>query len=194
LTLGWLLAQAHNFSAEYTRLAAENEQMRLGDERMLRGRTNFERPGVTEEEVRWIETIAADYGMPPEILYAMRRTENGGSMLFLGAQKISPEIRLRYPPLWWQFAQGAKTWNKHLSQVAMSDPYLRHRTIWSFAKQWNPDPEHWTSELLAHLDNTRGSKGLAVTEPSRTPTPSGVKAKGGGPTKPTKHTRKEKKR
>ena len=190
---GWAAGQIKDFATEYTRLAIENEQMRLGEERMMRGRTNFERPGVTEEEVKWIEIIAEDYGMPPKILYSFRRTENGGRMLFLGAQRISPEIRKKYPPLWWQFAQGAKTWNKHLSNVAMSDPYLRHRTLWSFAKQWNPEPDKWTESVLANLDNTRGSKDLTVTEPLRTPTPIRVKANGGGH-KPTKYSSKEKKR
>ena len=192
LGLGWLGSSYRNMASENTRLAVENEQMRLGDERMARGRTNFARPGITEEEVQIMEAIAADYGMPPEVLYAFRQTENGGRMLFLGAQSISPEIRKRYPPLWWQFAQGAKMWTKHLNNTALGDPYLRHRTLWSFAKQWNPEPDKWTESVLANLERSRGATSLAVTEPPRK-SPSGAQAKGGGH-KPSKHKRKEKKR
>jgi len=189
--IGWLAGGYRNLAAENTRLASENEQMRLADERMLRSRTDYQRPGVTQDEVDWISRIAEDYGMPSEVLYAFRRAENGGTGLMLGANRISPEIRLRYPPKWWQFAQGAKTWTKHLNKVAVNDPYLRHRTLWSFATQWNPDPERWTESVLAYLTEAR-LKGLVVTEPPRK-APSGAQAKGGGP-KPSKHSSKEKKR
>jgi transposase len=190
--LGWLAADRKNMVGELVRLSAENEQMRIADERMLRARTNYAKPGTTQEEVDWIVKIADDYGMSKEILYAFRRAENGGSFLILGAKKISPEIRLRYPPKWWQFAQGAKTWNKHLNKVAQADPYLRHRTLWSFAHQWNPKPDEWTESVLAYLNEAR-HKGLTVTEPPRKEAPPGAKADGGG-RKPSKHSIKEKKK
>ena len=177
---GKLHAEQQSVADKLVTLAEENEQMRLGDERMLRARTNFQRPGVTQEEVDWIKIIADDYGMPADVLYAFRRAENGGTMLMLGAQKIPTEIRMRYPPKWWQFAVGAKTWTKHINKVSVTDPYLRHRTLWSFAKQWNPHPDKWTSNVLAQLQRA-GEKGLAVTEkPRKEPIKSDGQAKGRG--------------
>lgn len=162
----WLLAQHYNQASEVARLATENEQMRSADEGMLRSRTDFARPGVTEEQVRWIRAISADYGIPEDILYAFYKTERGRRGMYMGANWIDPEIRLRYPPLWWQFAKAAKTWNQHLNKMVAFDPYLRKRTIWSFARQWNPDPTNWTESVLYNLEVVR-SNGLEVTEPPK---------------------------
>jgi hypothetical protein len=186
----WTSSQYFNFAHELTRLATENEQMRFADERMTRSRTDFERPGITAEEVRWIEAISDDYGIPPRLLYAMRRTENGGRGLYVGANWISPEIRKRYPPLWWQFAQAAKVWNQNLNRISISDPYLCHRTLWSFAHQWAPDPTSWTASVMSYLDDANGPKGLAVTEPPRK-SPTRGKAKGGGHKPSKKHEQGE---
>lgn len=162
----WLLAQQHNLAKEVEFLAVENEQMRFADEGMLRSRTNFERPGVTAEQVAMIRAISADYGIPEDILYAFYRTERGRRGLYMGANFVDREIRARYPPLWWQFAKAAKTWNQHLNKTVAFDPYLRRRTIWSFARQWNPDPTEWTASAMANLDMVR-SNGLEVTEPPK---------------------------
>ena len=102
----WLWAQYSNTATELTKLATENEQMRFADERMTRSKTDFQRPGVTAEEVQWIKAISDDYGIPADILYAMRRTENGGRGLYVGANHIDQEIRRRYPPLWWRNCSG----------------------------------------------------------------------------------------
>jgi hypothetical protein len=175
--------------------------MRFADEGMLRSRTNYERPGITAEQVKWIGTISEDMGIPQEILYAFYRTERGRRGLYMGANFISPEIRKRYPPLWWQFAMAAKVWNQHLNKMAAFDPYMRRRSIWSFARQWNPDPDEWTASVTANLELVRG-KGLEVTEPpkarpsmdsSKNAEAKASKANGGGH-KPSKHPRKEKKR
>lgn len=182
-------------------LAVENEQMRFADEGMLRSRTNYARPGITEEQVEGIKVVSADYGVPDWLLYSMFKTERGRRGMYLGANKVSPEIRQRYPPLMWQFAMGAKTWNAHLNKMVAFDPYLSRRTIWSFGKQWNPDPDKWTDSLLANIEVTR-STGLEVTEPPK-PRPSVVSAQeveakaskaNGGAKKSPKHSHKEKKR
>ena len=194
VAIGWVVASLRNLASENTRLATENEQMRFADERMMRSRTNFERPGITAEEIRWIHELSEDYGTDQNIIYAMRRAENGGRTLYFGANRIDPEIRKRYPPLWWQTAKATKTWNQHLNKVAINDPYLRHRTLWSFATQWNPEPDKWTESVLAYLELSKGPKGLEVTEPpSKKSPPSGGKAKGGSLKKSSKHL-KEKKR
>lgn len=198
-----VLSQVINMAAEVSRLATENEQMRTADEGMLRARTNFERPGITQEQVDQIRRVAEDYGMPEDVAYAFFRTERGRRGLYMGANKISPEIRKRYPPLVWQFAQAAKTWNGHLNKMATTDIYLRRRAIWSFARQWNPDPEEWTASAMANLELVR-AKGLEVTEPPKARQSQSVisskdaearasKAIGAGHKRPT-HTSKEKKR
>ncbi len=177
----------------------ENEQMRFADEGMLRSRTNFERPGITQEQVDQIRMISDDYGIPEKVLYAFYRTEKGRMGLYLGANKIDLEIRQRYPPLMWQFAKGAKTWNQHLNSMVMFDPYLNRRTLWSFARQWNPDPSQWTKDVMINLESAR-SKGLEVTEPPKPrPTPVSVKKVVGKPHKANgsahkSPTHKEKKR
>jgi hypothetical protein len=148
----YFVAQTFDLSKEVERLATENEQMRFADERMERSRTNFQSPGITPEEIQWLHTISADYGVPYPLLYAMRRTENGGRGLYMGAANIDPEIRLKYPPLWWQFAQAAKIWNQHLNAISMSDPYIQRRVLWDFAKQWNIEPISWTEGVEHWLE------------------------------------------
>lgn len=140
------------------------EQITAADERMERSRTDYDRPGITRDEVDMIEAVARDYGMPPELLYAMRRQENGGRGLYLGAVSIDPEIRKRYPPLWWQFAQGAKVWDQHINRNVLRDPYILRPTLQSFADQWyQDDPHAWVDGVLSYL---RVDKGLPVTEPA----------------------------
>jgi hypothetical protein len=153
----------------------ENEQMRFADEGMLRSRTNFERPGITSEQVTQIKMISGDYGIPEDMLYAFYKTEKGRMGLYLGASWVDPEIRQRYTPLMWQFAKGAKTWNQHLNKTVMFDPYLNRRALWSFAKQWNPDPGKWSHDVLENLDFVRRN-GLEVTEPPK-PRPAKVPVK-----------------
>jgi hypothetical protein len=163
---GWGLTLVRDFAKEFTRLATENEQMRFADEGMQRSRTNFERPGITAEQVKWIGIISDDYGIPQDVLYALYRTERGRRGLYMGANMVDPDIRKKYPPLWWQFAKAAKTWNQHLNKMVVFDPYLRKRTIWSFARQWNPNPDEYTASVLANLELVR-SNGLEVTEPPK---------------------------
>lgn len=199
--LAWAGSQGYNVAREYTRLATENEQMRFADEGALRSRTNFQRPGITAEQVKWIGIISADYGIPEGILYSFFRTERGRRGLYMGANFISPEIRLRYPPLWWQFAMAAKTWNRHLNEMVAFDPYLRQRTLWSYAKQWNPDPTEYVATVIANLDLVRVN-GLEVTEPPKArpsvDTSKQAEAKAskaiGAADKRPKHTSKEKRR
>lgn len=198
---GWSFGQLSSMAAKVEHLAVENEQMRFADEGMLRSRTNYARPGVTEEQVQMIRAISEDYGIPEDILYAFYRTERGRRGLYMGANRVSPEIRKRYPPLWWQFAMAAKIWNQHLNKMVAFDPYVQRRTIWSFAKQWNPDPDNWTASAMANLVRTRAN-GLEVTEPpkardsvvsSKEAEAKASKAIGAGQNRP-KHTSKEKKR
>ncbi len=199
--LAWAGAQAYNVATEYTRLATENEQMRFADEGMLRSRTNFERPGITAEQVKWIGIISNDYGIPEPVLYAFYRTERGRRAFYMGANFVSLEIRLRYPPLWWQFAMAAKTWNKHLNNMVAFDPYLRQRTLWSYAKQWNPEPTEYVATVIANLELVRAN-GLEVTEPPKArpsvDTSKAAEAKAskaiGAADKRPKHTSKEKRR
>lgn len=200
-SLGWLLGQVDSLANKVEHLAVENEQMRFADEGMLRSRTNYARPGVTEEQVQMIRAISEDYGIPEDILYAFYRTERGRRGLYMGANRVSPEIRKRYPPLWWQFAMAAKIWNQHLNKTVAFDLYVQRRTIWSFAKQWNPDPDNWTASAMANLVRTRAN-GLEVTEPpkardsvisSKEAEAKASKAIGAGQNRP-KHTSKEKKR
>jgi hypothetical protein len=146
--------------------SVENEQMRFAEEGMLRSRTDYARPGVTQEQVDQIRMVSKDYGIPEDLLYAFYRTERGRMGLYLGANWVDPEIRKRYPPLMWQFAKGAKTWNQHLNKTVMFDPYVNRRALWSFAKQWNPDPDTWTTNVLFNLELVR-NKGLEVTEPPK---------------------------
>lgn len=163
------------------------EQITAADERMERSRTNYDRPGITRAEVDMIEAVAKDYGMPPELLYAFRRQENGGRGLYLGAVSISPEIRKRYPPLWWQFAQGAKIWDENLNKNVLGDPYLRQTTLRRFAKQWYSDnPDVWADGVLSYLPKDK-DKTLRVTEPpEKVKGGKHRKAKGGGQ-KPLRH-------
>jgi len=174
-------------SALIAKQATELEQMRTADERMERSRTNYDRPGVTQEEVDMIEAVAKDYGMPPELLYAFRRQENGGRGLYLGAMSIDSDIRKRYPPLWWQFAQGAKVWNQHLNENVRTDPYLLRPTLRHFARRWYPDnPDAWVDGVLGYLQVARGNN-LEVTEPpKKAKGGKSHKAKGGGH-KPPRH-------
>lgn len=159
--------------------AIENEQMRFADEGMLRSRTDYARPGITQEQVDQIRVVSDDYGIPEDVLYAFYKTEKGRMGLYLGANYVDQEIRQRYPPLMWQFAKGAKTWNQHLNKMVMFDPYLNRRVLWSFAKQWNPDPNRWSGDVLKNLDYVT-RKGLEVTEPPKPkPTPVPVKTKVG---------------
>ncbi len=161
----------------------ENVQMRFADEGMLRSRTNFERPGITQEQVDQIRMISNDYGIPEDLLYAFFKTEKGRMGLYLGANRVDLEIRLRYSPLMWQFAKGAKTWVQHTQKTVMFDPYLNRRTLWSFAKQWNPNPTKWSHDVLENLEFVRRN-GLEVTEPPKPrPTPVPVKKVGGRPHK-----------
>lgn len=161
----------------------ENEQMRFADEGMLRSKTNYARPGVTQEQVDQIKVAADHYGIPEDWLYAMYKTEKGRMGLYLGANYVDPEIRQNYPPLMWQFAMGAKTWNKHINKQVSTDVYLNRRVLWSFAKQWNPDPDKWTNNFLENLEQVR-RKGLEVTEPPKPkPTPAPAKTKVGSPHK-----------
>ena len=197
----WVYAQAINTAKENTRLATENEQMRFADEGMQRSRTNFQRPGITEEQVKWLVVMSDDYGIPQDIIYAIYRTERGRRGLYMGANMVDQDIRKKYPPLWWQFAKAAKTWNQHLNKMVVFDPYLRKRTIWSFARQWNPNPDEYTASVLSNLELVR-SNGLEVTEPPKA-RPSVVgskeaeakasKAIGAGHKRPL-HSSKEKKR
>lgn len=161
----------------------ENEQMRFADEGMMRSRTNYDRPGITQEQVTQIKAISVDYGIPEELLYAFYKTEKGRMGMYLGANWMDPEIRQRYTPLMWQFAKGAKTWNQHLNKTVIFDPYLNRRALWSFAKQWNPDPSKWSHDVLENLDFVRRN-GLEVTEPPKPrPTPVPVNKAGGKPQK-----------
>lgn len=167
----------------------ENQQMRFADEGMTRSRTDYARPGVTQEQVDQIKQVSDDYGIPEEMLYAFYRTEKGRMGMYLGANLVDPEIRQRYPPLMWQFAMGAKTWNEHLNKGVLFDPYMSRRTLWSFAKQWNPDPDKWTANVLSNLELAQ-RKGLEVTEPPKSkPTPAPTK-KGGKPSKANGSARK----
>jgi hypothetical protein len=179
LSFGYLLGFRQKTVDVAISKAVENEQMRFADEGMLRSKTNYQRPGITQEQVDQIKAISDDYGIPEPLLYAMYKTEKGRMGLYLGANYVDPEIRQRYPPLMWQFAKGAKTWNQHLNKQVMFDPYMNRRTLWSFAKQWNPDPDKWTSYVLENLDFAQ-RKGLEVTEPPKPkPKPVSVKKDGG---------------
>lgn len=160
------------------------EQMTTADERMLRSKTNFARPGVTQEDVDRIKRVAYDYGVNPELLYAGRRTENGGRGLYYGANMIDADIRQQYKddPLCWQPAMFAKTWNKHLNRLAQKDLMVRNIVITNLARQWNVDPEKWALTLALHLAEAQGAKGLEVTEPPRkNPTPTKGPARGTNP-------------
>lgn len=201
--LGYFAGHNQKDADKIEELATKYEQAIYSDERMIRGRTNFERPGVTQETVTMIVTVSGDYGMPPEMLYAMIRTENGGRGLYYGAHKIDLDIRKRYPPIWWQPAMVAKTWNKHLNSLVMKSPEMLRMNLRRFAQQWNEKPDEWADNTMLHLDNARGPKGLEVTEPPKpgpkkaAPEKVGGKiaseANGGGH-KPSKHSHKEKKR
>lgn len=200
IVLGYLIGFRQSTVQALLRATVENEQMRFADEGMLRSRTNFARPGVTQEQVDQIKQISDDYGIPDFILYSMYRTERGRMGLYLGANHVDPEIRLRYSPLMWQFAKGAKNWNLHLNKTVIGDPYLEHRVIYSFAKQWNPDADKWTAALMMNLDQAKGPKGLEVTEPPKSKPKKAEmkksgntrKAKGGGHKSSKQH--KEQKR
>ena len=178
LSAGLALGLALEIGLTLSRLATENEQIRFIDTSMMRGKTNYERPGVTKEEVDAIKRVAYEFAVPEEFVYALRRGENGGRSLPTGAHFISPEIRKHFPPMSWQYAQGAKTWNKHINKTVLRDPYVRELTLRSFAKQWNPDPDKWVHNVSAQLDEARFN-GLAVTEPPKKAVPLRAKAKAG---------------
>ena len=198
--LAYNMGRQQTDAALIAKQATVIEQITTADERTLRSKTDFQRPGVTQEQVDAIVRVAGDYGIDPAFLYAGRRTENGGRGLYYGANFIDADIRERYrmSPLDWQPAMFAKTWNKQLNRLAQRDLAIRSRALTALAGQWNIDPQKWALEISLHLSDAEGSKGLEVTEPPRSKTPSPVKARrgvspkaNGGGHKALKHTRKE---
>jgi hypothetical protein len=185
-SLAYLLGDKMSSGRIIAQQATIIEQITAADVSMLRSRTNYLRPGITQDQVDTILQVADEYSMDPAFLYAGRRTENGGRSLYYGANMISDEIRHRYKdnPQAWQPAMFAKTWNKQLNKLAQKDLSIRSRVLTNLARQWNISPEKWALDMSLHLADAQGAKGLEVTEPPRKkPTPEPVSVKRGAPPK-----------
>lgn len=129
--------------------SAEREETlaRIGDNRMLRARSNFELPGFTATHLERVTRNADTMGIPWWVPAGIARHENGGDTLEVGMQNIPREIRLRTPVMEWQYTALMRMLNQQAWRVILSDPELLPKVLIPFAQIYkSEDPQKWLTQ------------------------------------------------
>jgi len=139
------------------RLAKENAEMRLADNRMLRSRTGFRMPKVGAWDYAGVSSCAKAVGWPPEMLMALRKTENGGMLLDLGIQSIPANIRRDYPPSMWQYAAGQQILVQEAGRLIYNDRATFDKFSLRLSKRWKArDTKTWRKNFSYFVKKAKG--------------------------------------
>jgi hypothetical protein len=107
----------------------------------------YKQPGDREKSV--VKTAADEFLVAPEILWALRRTENGRYLYEFGCSTYAARIREKYPVELWQYYQAA-----YLVARGQGLFCLNHRQEFiKFLSQTYPHPDErkaWESNMLRY--------------------------------------------
>lgn len=140
-------------------LSADNAKMHLAENRLLRARSNHLLPGMTQEDMDRLSHVAHAYGLPPELLYGIRRQENGGEMLEVGANTVTAFIKQSFPVEEWQYAMACTVLSQEIWKAAMADRELGSKIMMRVGKRWNMNSLSWTAAVLSFADEARLTSG-----------------------------------
>ncbi len=161
---GAVLIDWYSDSTVTARLAKENAEMRLADNRMTRGRTQFRKPGLGAWDYAGVSSCARAVGWPSEMLMSLRRTENGGMLLDLGIQKIPANIRLLYSPSQWQYAAGQQILIEEAGKLIARDRETFNKFAAQLSKRWGAkDTAAWKKNFTYFVKHY--AKGSGAQDP-----------------------------
>lgn len=142
---------------EVTHAKEEETLARIGNNRMLRSRTNFLLPGFTSVNLERVTRNADTSGIPWFVPSGISKHENGGDTLEVGMQNVPLEIRLRVPVMEWQYVALNRMLNQQAWRVILSDPELLPKVLIPFAQIYKSDnPQKWlneTTQLIVDFRN-----------------------------------------
>lgn len=143
-------------------LAADYQAALVSDNRTTRSRTGFAFPRMGPEEMRAITQVAQALSWPWELHAAIEKTENGGMLLEVGAQKIAADIKANFPPELWQRAMAVRVMQEEAGRMIFEDPEVTYVFAARLARRWNAaDVPAWREQFITHLNVLRG-EGAAV--------------------------------
>jgi len=140
---------------------AEREETlaRIGDNRMLRSRSNFTLPGFTPTHLERVTRTADTMGIPWWIPAGIAKHENGGDTLEVGMQNIPTDIRLRTPVMEWQYVALERMLNQQAWRVILSDPELLPKVLIPFAQIYkSADPKLWLEQTTNAMVDFRAAE------------------------------------
>jgi len=161
---------------------AEEVLARIGDNRMLRARSNFELPGFTPTHLERVTRNADTMGIPWWVPAGIAKHENGGDTLEVGMQIIPMNIRMNTPVMEWQYVALMRMLNQQAWRVILSDPELLPKVLIPFAQNYkSSDPQLWLKQTNNAMIDFRSreeiSKVAHDTVVSDPPSPSKLKKK-----------------